>query len=143
MNKLVFQFCPLWFSLTRRTGASHRMSCPLQFPLPLQRKDAPRRLSTCNSPLQLQTEPESGGGGSCSVYITVTVGNRIHQIKPSIYLCGSSDSAEGQGWPRGERVTLKLGRGGFCPGARQGILGVFFSSFNRATCALRDSTHVR
>lgn len=96
---LVFQFCPLCFSLTKRTGASHRMSCPLQFPLPLQRKGAPRRLSTCNSPLQLQTEPErgGGGGGSCSVYITVTVGNRIHQIKSSIYLCGSSDSAGGEG----------------------------------------------
>lgn len=46
------------------------------------------------------------------MYITVTVGNRIHQIKSSIYLSGSGDSGEErggglwEGWPRGERVTL-------------------------------------
>lgn len=35
--------------------------------------------------------------GSGPVYITVTVGNRIHQIKPSIYLSGSGDSGEERG----------------------------------------------
>lgn len=40
------------------------------------------------------------------------MGNRIHQIKSSIYLSGSGDSGEErggglwEGWPRGERVTL-------------------------------------
>lgn len=59
------------------------------------------------------------------MYITVTVGNRIHQIKSSIYLSGSGDSGEerrgvegcGRGGLGGERVTLtqqgcERGRGG-------------------------------
>lgn len=38
----------------------------------------------------------AGGGGAYGpAYITVTVGNRIHQIKSSIYLCGSGDSGGG------------------------------------------------
>lgn len=35
-----------------------------------------------------------GVHGTGPVYITVTVGNRIHQIKSSIYLSGSGDSRE-------------------------------------------------
>lgn len=38
-----------------------------------------------------------GGGASGPAYITVTVGNHIHQIKSSIYLCGSGDSGGGRG----------------------------------------------
>ena len=38
-----------------------------------------------------------GGGVSGPAYITVAVGNRIHQIKSSIYLCGSGDSGDGAG----------------------------------------------
>lgn len=54
---LVFLHSPHCFSLMRRTGASHRMSCPLQFPSPMKRKGAPPRLSAWKSPLQPQTPP--------------------------------------------------------------------------------------
>lgn len=40
---------------------------------------------------------EGRRGDSGPAYITVTVGNRIHQIKSSIYLCGSGDSGGGGG----------------------------------------------
>lgn len=62
-------------------------------------------------------EREGGRGGAslAPAYITVAVGNRIHQIKSSIYLCGSGDSVvrvvgvlRWEGWPKGERVTLTL-----------------------------------
>lgn len=131
LSGLVFMHGPHCFSLMRRTGASHRMSCPLQFPSPMKRKGAARRLSAWKSPLQLQTPPKEGEWcwgvhRSGPVCITVTVGNRIHQIKSSIYLSGSGDSGgergggRWEGWPRGERVTLtrqSCGRGeGVGPG---------------------------
>lgn len=57
-----------------------------------------------------------GEGAYDPACITVAVGNHIHQIKSSIYLCGSGDSGEGgggwwEGWPRGEIVTVTLWRG--------------------------------
>lgn len=44
----------------------------------------------------------TGGGGAYGpAYITVAVGNRIHQIKSSIHLCGSGDSGgRVGGWER-------------------------------------------
>lgn len=55
------------------------------------------------------------GGASALAYITVAVGNHIHQIKSSIYLCGSGDSGGGVG-ERGRRGDIGD------PGVRQPVL---------------------
>lgn len=41
------------------------------------------------------TMEDGVGEGLVTAYITVTVENHIHQIKSSIYLCGSGDSGGG------------------------------------------------
>lgn len=56
-------FVLVWWGV--HSGASHRMSCPLQFPSSLLRRGAPRRLSARKSPLQLQTPPGRGGFWPC------------------------------------------------------------------------------
>lgn len=49
------------------------------------------------TPAPDSAEEEGEGWVSGPAYITVAVGNRIHQIKSSIYLCGSGDNGGGAG----------------------------------------------
>lgn len=90
------------------SGASHRMSCPLQFLSPQLKRGAPSGLSTQNhhsgSRLHQRERSGEGRGDSGSACITVTVGNCIRQIKSSVYLCGSGDSGGGarRGWDGGD-----------------------------------------
>lgn len=67
------------------------------FPSPQPGRGAPRRLSGQNHFSSSRLHRGQGWGGSGPAYITVAVGNHIHQIKSSIYLCGSGDSGGGAG----------------------------------------------
>lgn len=90
---------PLCFSLMRHTLRSVTQDV-LSSPVSLDpaEKGCAKEVISTKSPLQVQTPPGGGGGGAFGpVYITVAVGNRIHQIKSSIYLCGSGDSGGGAG----------------------------------------------
>lgn len=84
------------------------MSCPLWFPSSPPRDGEVISGSNHQSCARLEGGGRWGGAPVAPTYITVAVGNRIHQIKSSIHLRSSGDTVGGRGWgwPKGERVTL-------------------------------------
>ncbi|KAK1904095.1 Protein Smg like, partial [Dissostichus eleginoides] len=73
----------------------HKGEFPLPQPRGVRRGGYQRKITT---PAPDSTRGRGGGEASGPPYITVAVGNRIHQIKSSIYLC------------MGEEGQLSLGR---------------------------------